>query len=109
MNIDSLVQDFKQAAETASRHDITDEEWGKALVTEFRLAEELRFLLLRDSFVTTDDPAVKEILSKIDLAECRDPYKNGMELLYDVIRPEKYLANIAEIDLLLLPIGTLIP
>lgn len=101
MSVESLVRNVKEAANKVRSLDILDPEWDDAMVAEMRLIQELHDLLLRDPILATNDSVVKEMLPNIDLATCRDPYKAGLELLFDVVRPEEYLARIAEIYIIL--------
>jgi hypothetical protein len=53
--------------------------------------------------VVTDDPAVKQVLSWIDLTEIEDFDKVGSELLYSWISPAEYGARFAEVRALTAP------
>lgn len=109
MSIEALVEAINAARRRSDGLNIIDPEWDDAMATELRLAADLRHVLLQDPIVKTSDPLTRKILPGIDLAECCDPYKAGMGLLFDQIRPEDYLVGLAESGILLLPIGLQIP
>jgi hypothetical protein len=77
--------------------------WLAALSPELRLVEQLRSQLLNRPVVVTDDPAVKQVLSEIDLTEIEDFDKVGSELLYSWISPAEYGARFAEVSVLIAP------
>jgi hypothetical protein len=77
--------------------------WLGALTPELRLVEQLRTRLLNHSVVVTDDPAVKQVLSGIDLTEIEDFDKVGSKLLYSWISPAEYGARFAEVSVLVAP------
>jgi hypothetical protein len=77
--------------------------WLDALSPELRLVEQLRSQLLSRSVVVTDDPAVRQVLSGIDLTEIEDFDKVGSELLYSWISPAEYGARYTEVSVLVSP------
>jgi len=77
--------------------------WLDALTPELRLVEQLRTRLLNHSVVVTDDPAVKQVLSGIDLTEIEDFDKVGSKLLYSWISTAEYGARFAEVNVLVAP------
>ena len=79
------------------------EAWLNALAPEFRLVEQLRIQLLNHSVVVTDDLAVKQVLSGIDLTEIENFDKAGTKLLYSWISPAEYGARFAEVNILVTP------
>jgi len=77
--------------------------WLDALTPELRLVEQLRTRLLNHSVVVTDDPAVKQVLSGIDLTEVEDFDKVGTQLLFSWISPAEYGARFVEVSVLVVP------
>lgn len=108
MSINQLARDFTAAQKEADSLDIGDLGWEEAWVKEMRLAAKIRSCLLDKPLVLSEDPAVTQIFKEIDLADFHDAYETGRALLYDLIRPEDYLAGLAEI-ILIVPVGTQIP
>lgn len=77
--------------------------WLDTVKSELRLVEQMRTCLLNDSVVVTDDPAVKQVLSCIDLTGVDNFHKVGSELLYSWISPAEYGARFAEVNVLIAP------
>ncbi|MGD1089160.1 MAG: hypothetical protein ABR955_10610 [Verrucomicrobiota bacterium] len=105
MSIETLARDLIGHQEKSKRllesGDI--DAWVDALSLGLRLVEQLRTRLLNHSVVVTDDPAVKQILSGIDLTEVEDFDKVGSELLYSWISPAEYGARYTEVNVLIAP------
>lgn len=108
MSIDQLARDFIAARQEADSLDIGDLAWEDAWAKKMQLAAKIRSWLLDNPLVLSDDPAVRQIFEEIDLADVHDPYEAGRARLYDLIRPEDYLAGLAEINLIV-PVGSQIP
>jgi hypothetical protein len=108
ISINELARDFIAARQGADWQNIGNLDWEEAKVKQLPLATQIRSWLLHKPLVLSDDPGVTQILREIDLADCHDPYETGTALLYDLIRPEEYLAALGEI-ILIVPIGTHIP
>ena len=108
MSLNELARDFLQARQEADWLYIGNPGWGDAKAKELGLAEKIRHWLLLKPLVLSDDLAVTQILQEIDLGDFHDPYKIGLGLLHDLIRPEEYVASLAEI-ILIVPVGTQIP
>lgn len=79
------------------------EDWLNSLYPEFAVAERLRSHLLNSPFVVTDDPAVKQILSDIELTDIENKDKVGAELLFSWINPAEYVARLAQVTVLITP------
>lgn len=69
----------------------------------FNAAERLRSYLLDNPIIVTEDPAVKQLVSEMDLTEIDDPDKVGSELLFSWISPAEYGAALAEVSVLIAP------
>jgi hypothetical protein len=108
MRIDALIGEIEAIQSKAENLDILDPEWKATMRTEVRLAAELRAHILNSPIIATDNPALKKLLPDIQVAHSRDPYTSGLELLFGIVRPEEYIANLAEI-IVVLPAGTCLP
>ena len=108
MNINQLARDFIAARQEADSLDIGNDGWEDAWVKKMRLAAKVISWRLDNPLVLSDDPAVTQIFKEVDLADFHDPYGAGRARLYDLIRPEDYLAGLAEINLIV-PVGSQIP
>jgi len=74
------------------------------LVQLTRAVKKLRSYVLDSSIVVSDDPAVKKLLSSIDLGEdVDDPARLGQELLYSWFNPAEYAASLIEAKVLITP------
>jgi hypothetical protein len=105
MSIEELARELIELRKESQRllKDGYIQAWLDALVPECRLVEQLRSRLLNRSVVVTDDPAVRQILSDIDLTEVEDFDKVGSELLFSWISPAEYGARLVEVNVLVAP------
>lgn len=105
MSTESLARELIELQEEAKRlRDAGDiEGWLKSMPAELRAAQRLHSHLLDYPVVVTDDPAVKQLLKDIDLADFVDPTNVGFRMLLSEISPSGYAASIAEVALLISP------
>ncbi len=105
MSIAALAQKLIELQQASKRLlDAGDvDRWLDSLYPEFVVAEKLRIQLLNIPLVVTDDPAVRQILSSLDLTDIENEDKVGSELLFSWISPAEYVARLAQVNLLIPP------
>ena len=105
MNIGDVAREiikFREASKQLLNEDNIDA-WIASWEPIFATTDRLRALLLERPFVATEDPAVKEILSGIELKDIEDKDTVGSELLFSLISPAEYVAGLAQVQVLIAP------